>query len=142
MALSPDVLSLLIGVNNTIREMVGEGSASVSAFENEYRSLLNRMLAKNPECLLILMEPFLLRAGSVNEAWIQHLQDRQKVVRHLAEEFGALFVPCQSAMDAVLHRAPAEEWAYDGIHPTHAGAAVLAEAWDTVAGIAVKACLE
>jgi len=129
LALAPDSLSLLVGVNSTIRAMIGEEDVSLAEFQKGYRNLLQRVLEANPATLLILVEPFLLVAGDVNEKWRKHLSARREVVRHLAQEFQAVFVASQKAFDEAAARAPGSFWAYDGIHPTHAGAAVLAQAW-------------
>jgi phospholipase/lecithinase/hemolysin len=35
----------------------------------------------------------------------------------------------QEAFDAALKRAPASYWSWDGVHPTYAGHALMAETW-------------
>ena len=129
LALMPDVVSLLAGVNSTIQKMIGEAEVTVHEFRVTYRLLIQRLLEADPRRLLILVEPFLLQAGMVDDEWRGHLAERQAVIRELAREFGAVFVPAQQAFDEALMRAPAGYWAYDGIHPTHAGAGILADAW-------------
>ena len=77
----------------------------------------------------LLCEPFLLKAGPVEDSWFSELARRRASVKKLAAEFGAGFVPFQAAFDAALAEAPAAYWAPDGVHPSPAGYAVMADAW-------------
>lgn len=129
LALRPDVVSVLIGVNSTIQAMNGENRDSPGGFRGLYRSLLMLLREANPAVELVLVEPFVGDAGAVDAAWREHLRERQKGVRELAGEFQAVFVPAQEVFDEAVKRAPAAYWIYDGIHPTHAGAALLADCW-------------
>lgn len=129
LSLKPDAVSLLIGVNSTIRTMRREQEESLSEFRDLYGSLISRLLDLNPRTLVILVEPFLLITGQVDLVWQEHLQERRGVIRELAKGFGAILVPAQESFQEATKRAPAAYWAYDGIHPTHAGAGILADAW-------------
>ena len=49
---------------------------------------------------------------------------------------GAIWVPFQEMFDqAVAAGTEPAYWAGDGVHPTHAGHALMAEAWRKAAGI-------
>lgn len=127
--LRPDVLSLLIGVNETIIAMRGRECLSVPEFRSLYRSLLDDLRKSNPAVRFILLEPFVLETGIVTKAWRQHLEPRQEVVSELAEEFQAIFVPLQAPFDQAAQAAPHAFWIWDGIHPSHAGFQLMADAW-------------
>lgn len=127
--LKPDILSLLIGVNDTIQAQSGDRSLDDVAFGDVYTELVDRLVEARPGAGLILLEPFLLPAGDVTRAWQDHLRPRQKFVREFACARGAVFVPLQSILDRACDQAPAAYWAYDGIHPTHAGFRLVADAW-------------
>jgi lysophospholipase L1-like esterase len=127
--IEPDLLSLLVGVNNVNRHFFGNCPLVAEEALNHYRSLLLQSRARNANLKILIIEPFLLLAGSVTPEWQDILRPLQKGVAALAEEFDAAFVPAQSLFDACLERAPADFWIYDGIHPTHAGFQVLADAW-------------
>ncbi|MEC7726473.1 MAG: lysophospholipase, partial [Planctomycetota bacterium] len=49
--------------------------------------------------------------------------------RRVADKHGARFVPFHSMFEAALREHPAEHWARDGVHPTRAGAALMAKEW-------------
>ncbi|MFI5709144.1 SGNH/GDSL hydrolase family protein [Kribbella sp. NPDC051620] len=133
--LRPDVLSILVGVNDVDAVLSGEsGDADGSAFAAEYRLLLDRTRTALPNVLLVLGEPFYLPTSPAPELradWAAAVALRATIVRDLANTFDATFVPNQAAFDAAVLRAPAEHWIWDGIHPTYAGQRVLADAWIT-----------
>jgi len=129
LCLRPDAISLLIGVNETIRAFRGEPSLSDAEFQNSFRRLVDSTLAADGAPRLIVLEPFLLVTGEVTKDWKAHLQIRQSILREVCSEFAIPFIETQNVFDARLSQAPAAYWAYDGIHPTHAGFALLASIW-------------
>jgi lysophospholipase L1-like esterase len=127
--LNPDVISILIGVNDVYRAMHGGRVISPDEFSKTYRELILTLRAQNPKIEVVIVEPFLLEAGEVKPAWKMHLRGYQKVIRRIAEDFQAVFIPLQSAFDASLATAAPEFWAFDGVHPTHAGFELIAREW-------------
>jgi lysophospholipase L1-like esterase len=91
--------------------------------------MLEQMRAQNPRIRFLLMEPFLLEAGEVMAAWKAALKPIQEGIAVIAREFDAPLLPLQSLFDKALALTPAAYWAYDGIHATHAGFQLIAEAW-------------
>jgi lysophospholipase L1-like esterase len=127
--LKPDVLSLLVGVNDTAASMRGGAGEADSRFADDYRSLLASLQAVNPAIRFVLVEPFVTDVAGRTDGWRPNLLTRQLAIAEIAREFGAVFVPVQSVLDAALKSAPPDYWAYDGVHLTHAGFQILAEAW-------------
>jgi len=132
--LKPDVLSLLVGVNDTATSMRGKAGEADSRFADDYRNLLATMREANPAIGLILVEPFVTDVEGCTDGWRPNLLTRQLAIAEIAREFGAVFVPVQAALDAALASAPPAYWAYDGVHLTHAGFQILADAWLDAAG--------
>ena len=126
LAMRPDVVSVLIGVNDTAAEM------PFDEFETAYDTLLQRTKATLPRARLVLCEPFALLPregdGAVN-VWEGNVRQRARIVEKLAVKYGARFVRFQKIFDEATKRAPAERWLYDGIHPTHAGHQKMADEW-------------
>lgn len=127
--LKPDVISILIGVNDTWHEFGSQNGVEVDRYETVYRMLLNFTKEKLPDVTLVLCAPFVLRCGVVTEEWLVEMAQRQAVVSRLAEEFGAIHVPSQTAFNEAVETAPPSYWAADGVHPTPAGHQVLANTW-------------
>lgn len=132
--LAPDFLSLLIGVNDSMRAVETPAPEELECFLTTYRSLLDTTLARKPDTRILLMEPFLLDAGEVSLAERENLRLRQQGIAKLAVEKGLPLVGLQKVFDEACLQAPAAYWSYDGVHPTHAGFALIASAWlDSVA---------
>lgn len=134
--IKPDVLSVLLGVNDTARPIKGKpGADTVENFDLKYRQCLDAARQVNPKLRIILCEPFLQVCAEVTEAYLPGLEARQQIVRKLAEDYDALFVPFQSLFDAMLDDAPAEYWLPDGVHPAPAAHYRMAAMWiDRVTG--------
>ena len=124
--LKPDVLSILIGVNDLNK------GVSVGDYAARYDDLLATTVAALPKVKLILCEPFGLPVGNKKDGWNAYqadLEQRRAVVAKLAAKYHAVFVPSQQAFDDAARRAAAEHWIWDGVHPTYSGHQVLADAW-------------
>lgn len=128
--LKPDLISILIGVNDTWHGL-GEldNGVEVDRAERIYRELLQWTKQALPNVKLILMEPFYLDVGTFPPAGIEDVAKRAVFTKKLAEEFGAVFLPCQSILNEKLKLAEPKHWLWDGVHPTPAGHQVLTDAW-------------
>ncbi|MBP7050586.1 MAG: SGNH/GDSL hydrolase family protein [Phycisphaerae bacterium] len=128
-ALKPNVLSVLIGVNDIWHKLNGQYDGTVAVYERDYRALLERTKRELPAVKLVVCEPFVLRCGAVNEKWFPEFDGFRAAAKKVATSFGAVFVPFQSAFDEAVKKAPPAHWAGDGVHPTMAGAALMAQTW-------------
>lgn len=132
--LKPDLLSILVGVNDSAAALNGQAGFSINDYETGYRQLLTQSRVELPDVKLVLGQPFVLPVGKVKtnqQAWEQQINDRTKVVEKLALEFGACYVPFQQYFNNALKRAEAPFWIWDGIHPMPAGHELMARAWIT-----------
>ncbi|MDR0535899.1 MAG: SGNH/GDSL hydrolase family protein [Puniceicoccales bacterium] len=130
-ALQPDVLSILIGVNDYWHSLRSNNpyKGTLQDYENGFRDLLKRTKEKLPGTKIVLCEPFVLETGTVTKAWFPAFDEYRKAARKIAEEFGATFIPCQSVLNDVSKDIPKNYWSHDGIHLTLAGAQLMANAW-------------
>jgi len=117
----PDVLSILIGINDTWHKFLSNNGIEPAHYKEIYTKLLTWTLAEFPNVKLILGVPFAFTCGVVTKEWIEELKVRQEMVRELAKEFNASYIEFQEIFDAALKRAPMEYWLGDGVHPTLAG---------------------
>ena len=60
LALKPDVLSILIGVNDIWHKLSGRYNGTVEDYETGYRALLKRTLEALPDVRIVICEPFVL----------------------------------------------------------------------------------
>jgi lysophospholipase L1-like esterase len=129
--LKPDILSILIGVNDTWHEYIGDepNGIDVARYEKTYRDILDWTLELNRNVKFILCQPFILDTGVVADNWFDEIKQRGEVVRKLADEYNAGYVPFQSLFDKALDNAPAPYWLSDGVHPTYAGHKLMCDMW-------------
>jgi lysophospholipase L1-like esterase len=135
LALKPTVVSILIGINDTWRRYDSKDAAEAKAFERDYRALLEK-IARHLKARVILLEPFLLHVPEDRHAWREDLNPKIDATRKLAVEFGAELLPLDGLFAQAATQAPAGYWAADGVHPTAAGHALIAETWLENAGLA------
>ncbi len=127
--LAPTVLSLLVGVNDTYHTMKLGKPMSPAHFRKSYSRLLDATRQALPDIRLILVEPFLLEVGDVKATWIDDLRGRQAVVRELAADFQAIFVPLQTTFEQAAADTGPAYWLFDGIHPNAPGQWLIMQNW-------------
>jgi lysophospholipase L1-like esterase len=124
--LKPDILSILIGVND-----LGSG-VTAEQYEQQYDQLLADTMTALPNVRLVLCEPFALPVGGKNDIWEKYRADlavRQVIVVKLGEKYHASVVHFQKVFNDATKRAPADYWIWDGVHPTYSGHQLMADEW-------------
>ena len=126
--LRPAWVSILIGINDTWRRYDSNDPTPVEAFERDYRAILttvhDRLRAR-----LVICEPFLLPVPDDRITWREDLDPKIAAVRRLAREFEATYVPLDGLFAAAAARREPAFWLPDGVHPTPAAHALIAQAW-------------
>lgn len=135
-AIKPNVLSILVGVNDYWHTITSGYKGTIETYRTDYHKLLDRTRQALPDVKFIIGEPFAIKGvKAVNESWYPAFDAYREAACKTAEDFGAAFIPYQSVMDEALKHAPATYWSIDGVHPSVAGAALMAHAWEeTVKG--------
>lgn len=128
-ALKPDLLSILIGVNDYWHTLSGRYAGTVQDYETGYAALLQATQQALPSTRILVLEPFVLRTGAVTDAWFPAFDQRRAAAQRVAKQAGVVWVPLQARFDELAKRTGPEYWAADGVHPTPAGHAVIAEEW-------------
>lgn len=130
--LQPDLISILIGVNDVWHEFNNENGVPPARFEKVLRMLIAESREELPGVRFLLMEPFIIPGSATDEKYEEFLAEvkvRAEIVARVAAEENIPFVPLQSVFDEALTLAPASHWAIDGVHPSHAGHALIAKHW-------------
>jgi lysophospholipase L1-like esterase len=137
LAFMPDVLSILIGVNDFWHTLSSGYKGTVEVYDRDLRDLLKYTKEKLPAVQLVLCEPFAIRGGSAIDEprWFPAFDGYRAALKRIAEDFGATFVPFQSAFDAAVKLAPARYWSADGVHPDLPGRQLMAEVWLEATGL-------
>jgi lysophospholipase L1-like esterase len=130
LALKPNVLSIMVGVNDYWHTILNGYKGTIDVYKSDYRKLLDRTKKALPDVKIIIGEPFAMKdVKAVDASWYPAFDRYRQAARETAEEFGATFIPYQSVMDEALKLAPATYWSLDGVHPSPAGASLMAYAW-------------
>jgi len=129
--LKPDVISILIGINDIWHEVSGGNGVELDRFEKVYRMLLEDTKKALPNVKFILCEPFVLSGSATEENFDRFLEVKEyaKVVKKLAEEFDAELVLLQDKFDELGAKYGNDTLLLDGVHPSLAGGVVLANEW-------------
>lgn len=133
--LKPSILSILIGVNDIWHKLNGRYGGTVADYQQGLRKLLERTADALPKTRIVICEPFVLRCGAVNDSWFPEFDQRRAACEKVARGMSLDFVPFQKMFDEAITDVPPAYWAADGVHPTMAGHALMAQTWRQVVGV-------
>jgi acyl-CoA thioesterase I len=126
--LKPTWVTIMVGVNETWRAFDSNDPTTTEAYEKSYRNILTAVRDKL-KARLVLMEPFVLPYPEDRKTWRNDLDPRIEVVGRLAKEFEAILVPLDKIFAEAVKKREPSFWAADGLHPTPAGHALIAQSW-------------
>jgi lysophospholipase L1-like esterase len=128
--LKPTVLSILIGVNDYWHSRNGNYDGTPEIYENDFRKLLSRTMEALPHLRLVICQPFILPGTrAVDESWLEPFSAYQATAKKIADEFRAIWVPFQETFNKATLLADPTYWTADGVHPSMAGAQLMAKSW-------------
>jgi lysophospholipase L1-like esterase len=130
--LKPNVISILVGVNDVVAGFSRNAGVSATKFKKVYRMLIEETIENIPDIQIVLCTPFILPVGIVKENWINwksEIDQRKTIINKLANDFNTILVEPQKKFDVVSKNSKPEYWIWDGIHPMPAGHGLLAKEW-------------
>jgi lysophospholipase L1-like esterase len=127
--LKPDLLSILIGVNDFWHTLLNGYTGTLQTYQSRYLALIENTRKALPNVRLVIIEPFALRGKFVDDKWYPAFAGYQAAAKEVARQASATFVPLQHAFDKASARTGPAYWTADGVHPTPAGHALIAEEW-------------
>ena len=130
--LKPDYATILIGVNDVWHELNDDpNGVADEKYYRVYRDFLAEVLDAVPDCKIMILEPFVLKASGTEgryDVFRPEVEKRAASARRLAEQFNLTLIPLQQRFDELTRLAPPSFWLADGVHPTAAGHEIIAEA--------------
>ena len=121
---NPDIISLLIGINDVWHRHSHNIATTNEQVEVNYRSILER-IKNETNAKIIMIEPFLLDAPGVAH-FADEVKELQGIVRSLAEKYADVFIPLGEKFDDALATQPAPlYYSADGVHPNENGRAFI-----------------
>jgi lysophospholipase L1-like esterase len=127
--INPDVLSILIGVNDIWHKLNGKYDGTVDDYYTGYTALIERTKKSLPKTRIVICEPFVLRCGAVNDSWFPEFEERRAMAERVATEHKLDFVPFQKMFNEATQNSEPKYWAGDGVHPSLAGHSLMAKKW-------------
>ena len=130
--LRPDVLSILIGVNDVWHELMKHNGVGSEKFYKVYCMLIEEIKEALPDIKIMVMEPFVLKGSATEVSWdyfITETRLRAEMVQKVAEKYELTFIPLQDKFDQALKLCPSDYWLVDGVHPTTMGHELIKREW-------------
>lgn len=128
--IAPDLMSILIGVNDTWHHAGDKSWIPNDVFEADYRQILED--AKKIQGIkIIMMEPFLLPAED-KEFFREDLDPKIQIIRKLAREYADAYIPLDGLLMArsvnIADKA-SMSMGGDGVHPSETTADFIGGLW-------------
>jgi lysophospholipase L1-like esterase len=127
---APEWLSVMIGINDVWRQFDSPRQSEWSVDPEEYGATFDELLLRTKGSLrgLVLATPFYIEA-SKDDAMRKRMDEYGAIVKRLAVKHGAILVDMQAAFDRVLAHTYPAHLAWDRVHPTATGTAIIARAF-------------
>ncbi len=136
LALRPDWLSVMIGINDVWRQFdraLEADQVSPERYEASYRRILEQ--ARPGLKGLVLMAPYFIESSTA-DPMRERMDAYGQIVKRLATDFDALFVDVQAAFDRYLLHRPNQSLCGDRVHPNKTGHMIIARAFLEAIGYA------
>lgn len=121
----PDVISLLIGINDIGVALNTGVSLAELHFAENYREVLQRLTASAPH--LLCMGPFIFPHPQKYQNWIPYVLELEQIMHHICSEFSVPFVPLHDYLTSLVTDQHYDVVTVDGIHLTAYGHEMLAD---------------
>ena len=135
-AFDPDIVSILIGINDVWHRHGGTQIATTDAqVATNYRAILER-LKNETHAKIVMLAPFLLD-DEAKESWRGEVDRIIAIVRELANEFADVYIPLDELFAEALKTQPEPKfYSADGVHPNDNGRAFIGKHYfDAIAPI-------
>ena len=129
--INPTIVSILVGINDLNFSFENGIGSDPERYRKIYRLLLDEILEKKPDTLIVIMEPFFGISKNVEYSNFmkKNVSAYSQIAKEVAEEHGAVFVPLQDMFDESAQTTDIFNLLWDGVHPTTGGHQLIARRW-------------
>lgn len=118
--IQPDIVSILVGVNDAWQYCEKMMRLSNDVFESRYRYVLDEIKAKT-RAKLMMIEPFMVPKAE-NQLIREDLVQKIEVIRKLAREYADVYLPTDGLLQSAFIHDDPFSYSADGVHPSPKGA--------------------
>ena len=127
-SLKPDVIIMLIGVNDAWENYVPEQYPPlVRPMEPHIREIYRRFKMELPDTQILYLMPFMIDAVEEKLPFHKTLDEFREILKGIAIENGACIIDMQQVFYEAQKKTAPKDLAIDGIHPTNLGHKVMAD---------------
>ena len=127
-SLKPDVIIVLIGVNDAWENYVPEQYPPlVRPMEPHIREIYRRFKMELPDTQILYLMPFMIDAVEEKLPFHKTLDEFREILKGIAIENGACIIDMQQVFYEAQKKTAPKDLAIDGIHPTNLGHKVMAD---------------
>jgi len=131
LSLNPDLISIMIGVNDVWRHFDGYGIdkdlITIEKFQENYRYMIKSALDYN--CKVVVLSPVMFESNK-NDEMCNLVRQFSDAAKKIAEEFSVPFLNIQETIDNALKSCYSSVFSADRVHPNSAGHMLIAgEIW-------------
>ena len=130
--IKPDVMSLLIGVNDVWHEFAVENGVDAEKFYKIYDMLIEEVKEALPDIKILILEPFVLKGSATEENWegfCTEVKKRSHMAQKISEKYNLPFIRLQEGFDELSKNIDTSYWLSDGVHPTAMGHEFIKQEW-------------
>ena len=117
-AVQPDIMTLMIGVNDTWRRYDMNDPTSVEDYEANLRTLLDDVKA-NTSAKILMIEPFMVHEDE--DLWREDFYLKINAFRRVAKAYADAYLPMDGLIAMMCVEQEPSHWSADGIHLIEAG---------------------
>lgn len=137
--LKPDVISILVGINDVGHEIAHNNGVDAEKFELVYNLIIQEIQKALPNVKIMILEPFVLPGICTEDnekypdRWATFSAEtrlRQLAAKAVAQKYGLIFVPLQEAFERANATVGEKGyWLGDGVHPKASGHELIKRKW-------------
>jgi len=130
--LKPDVMSILIGVNDVWHEIDRQNGVDADKYYKIYDMLIEEVKTALPDIKIMIMEPFVLKGIATEPAWEDfsaEVKKRAAMAKKISEKYQLPYIELQAGFDELSRNIETAYWLADGVHPTAMGHQYIKQQW-------------
>ncbi|MDE6273662.1 MAG: SGNH/GDSL hydrolase family protein [Clostridiales bacterium] len=121
---TPDVVILQIGINDAWHRFIDGTVVSPEKFRENYEQIVTAIKCTGAK--LIIVQPYVLNMG--DKARLRpFVNEFNAIIREIADEDADAFIPMDEIFTGLARDTGADQFAEDGVHPTHRGCRYIAD---------------